>query len=497
MTEPTNGPGLLTLIVFLPAVAAAGIGLFGSNPRAVRWTAAGTMFGVLVLSIYAWLVWQDSSTGTIGEQLGRYGAGAWIPEVNAVYSLSVDGLSLPMVVLTGLLGLAAVFSSWHVVTRVREYHVWLLLLLTGVMGVFMARDLLLFFLFWEVELVPMYFLILVWGTGNKEHSAMKFVLYTLFGSAFMLVGVLVLRASTGTFDMEALALMGQGGGIAPRFLTLGLVFFLFLLAFAIKLPVWPLHTWLPDAHTDAPTAVSVLLAGVLLKMGGYGLIRINLGFFPETAKDWAPVLIVLAVVNVLYGAAVVFRQHDLKRLVAYSSISHMGIVLLGVASLGVVGVTGAAMQMFAHGTITGLLFLVVGLMYDRAHTRWIPDLGGLAANMPVVAAVTVVAGLASLGLPLMSGFAAEVVVFLGTFGAQPLATALAAFGIVLTAGYILWTVERVLFGPARPRFAGIGDASIVDGVAMALLIVPIVLVGMYPALLMDVFEPAVRLIVGG
>ncbi len=495
MTDPTNG--LLTLIVFLPAAAAVAIALIGSNPRAVRWAAAGVMAAVLALSIYAWSVWQSSSAGVIGERLGQYDTGAWIPEVNALYNLSVDGLSLPMVVLTGLLGLAAVFGSWHVTTRVREYHVWLLLLITGVLGVFTARDLLLFFLFWEVELVPMYFLISVWGTGNKEHSAMKFVLYTLFGSAFMLVGVLVLRAATGTFDMEALALMGQGAEIAPRFLTLSSVFFLFLLAFAIKLPVWPLHTWLPDAHTDAPTAVSVLLAGVLLKMGGYGLIRINLGFFPETAERWAPVLVVFAVINVLYGAAVVFRQHDLKRLVAYSSVSHMGLVLLGVASLGVVGVTGAAMQMFAHGTITGLLFLVVGLMYDRAHTRWIPDLGGLAANMPILAAVTVVAGLASLGLPLLSGFAAEVVVFLGAFGPQPLATALAAFGIVLTAGYILWTIERVLFGPQRPRFAGIGDASVVDGVAMALLVAPIVVVGIYPAILMDIFEPAVRLIVGG
>ena len=494
MTEPTSG--LLTVIVFLPAAGAAGIALFGSNPRAVRSVAAAVMATVLVLSIYAWTVWRDSSAGVVGEQLGRYGGGAWIPGLNAVYNLSIDGLSLPMVVLTGLLGLAAVLGSWHVATRVREYHVWLLLLLAGVLGVFTARDLLLFFLFWEVELIPMYLLISVWGTGSKEHSAMKFVLYTLFGSAFMLIGVLVVRAATGTFDMEALALMGQGGEIVPPVLTLGSVFFLFLLAFAIKLPVWPLHTWLPDAHTDAPTAVSVLLAGVLLKMGGYGLIRINLGFFPETAERWAPVLVVLAVVNVLYGAAVVFRQHDLKRLVAYSSVSHMGLVLLGIASLEVLGVTGAAMQMFAHGTITGLLFLVVGLMYDRAHTRWIPDLGGLAANMPVIAAITVVAGLASLGLPLLSGFAAEVVVFLGSFGPQPLATALAAFGIVLTAGYILWTVERVLFGPARPRFAGISDASVVDSVAMALLVAPIVVVGVYPALLMDVFEPAVRLIVG-
>ena len=285
--------------------------------------------------------------------------------------------------------------------------------------------------------------------------------------------------------------------MAPGLLSLNSIFLLFLLAFAIKLPVWPLHTWLPDAHTDAPTAVSVLLAGVLLKMGGYGLIRINLGFFPDTAATWAPILAVFAVINIIYGASVVFRQNDLKRLIAYSSVSHMGLVLLGVASMGAVGVTGAALQMFAHGTITGLLFLVVGLVYDKAHTRWIPDLGGVAARMPLIATVTVVAGLASLGLPLLSGFAAELVVFLGTFGSYPVATAIAASGIVLTAGYILWTVERVFFGPLKPRFAGLTDASRIDGIAMALLIAPIIAVGVYPAFLIGIFEPAVIVILGG
>jgi NADH-quinone oxidoreductase subunit M len=493
--EPSGG--LITLIVFLPALGAAGIALFGANDRAIRWVATVITGADLGLALFAWSVMSGGDAGVIGEQIGGYDGDAWIPGLNAVYKLSLDGLSLPMVVLTGLLGLVAVLSSWRVTSRVREYHAWLLILLTGVLGVFAAQDLLLFFLFWEVELVPMFFLISVWGTGNKEHSAMKFVLYTLFGSAFMLVGILVLRASAGTFDMEALALLGQAGDIVPKFLTLNSVFFLFLLAFAIKLPVWPLHTWLPDTHTDAPTAVSVLLAGVLLKMGGYGLIRINLGFFPGAAETWGPILAVLAVVNILYGAAVVFRQNDLKRLIAYSSVSHMGLVLLGIASVGIVGVTGAALQMFAHGTITGLLFLVVGLMYDKAHTRWIPDLGGFAAHMPIVAAVTVVGGLASLGLPLLSGFAAELVIFLGVYGAQPVATIFAVFGVVLTAGYILWTIERVLFGPQKPRFAGIRDASVVDGVAMGLLVLPIVVVGVYPALLMDIFQPAVRLIIGG
>lgn len=452
----------------------------------------------LALALAVW-IGQESARSAEGFawRVGDYGTDPWIPGVNAVFSLGIDGLSLPLVLLTGLLGLTAVLASWHVKSRVREYHVWLLILLTGVQGVFIAKDLLLFFLFWEVELVPMYFLIAIWGTGNKEYSAMKFVLYTLFGSAFMLLGVLALRFSVGSFDMEAITLAGQQGLIKPAFLSLDMLSFFFLLAFAIKLPVWPLHTWLPDAHTDAPTAVSVLLAGVLLKMGGYGLIRINLGFFPDTMERWAPILAVFATINILYGAVIVFRQTDLKRLIAYSSVSHMGLVLLGVASLGVVGVSGAALQMFAHGTITGLLFLVVGLIYDHAHTRHIPDLGGIGARMPLIGAVFVLAGLASLGLPLLSGFAAELTVFLGTFSAHPIATGLAVVGVVLTAGYILWTVERILFGPEKPRFASLEDARPVDVVAMALLIVPIVVVGVYPALVVDVFRTVVAPLVGG
>jgi NADH-quinone oxidoreductase subunit M len=491
-----NFSGLLTLIVFLPALGAALIALVIRTDSGVRLMALVVLGWDLVLTLVAWAVYAGTGGSPLREQIGEYGTSPWVPGVNAVYSLSLDGLSLPLVVLTALLGICAVLASWkHINTRVREYHFWLLVLLTGVQGVFMANDMLLFFLFWEVELVPMYFLISIWGTGNKEYSAMKFVLYTLFGSGFMLLGILGLRLSTGTFDMAQIT---QTAELArPAFLSLDAFFLFFLVAFAVKLPVWPLHTWLPDAHTDAPTAVSVLLAGVLLKMGGYGLIRFNVGMFPDVAVDWAPVLAVLAAVNVLYGAAVVFRQTDLKRLIAYSSVSHMGLVLLGVASLGLVGVSGAALQMFAHGTITGLLFLVVGLVYDNAHTRHIPDLGGLASRMPLIAVGFTFAGLASLGLPLLSGFAAELTVFLGTFSEHPVTTGLAVLGVVLTAGYILWTVERVFFGPQKPRFAGIQDATAIDAVAMLLLIAPIILVGVYPALLIDVFQQAIAPLVGG
>ena len=418
----------------------------------------------------------------------------------ASYHLGVDGLSAPMVLLTGLLGLCAVFASWNIQLRVKEYFVWLLLLQTAVMGVFVSLDFLLFFLFWELELIPMYLLISIWGTGRKEYSAMKFLIFTILGSAFMLVAIvtLFLTPGVGTFNMVELS--ESGVDAARVIIPISVVFWFFVVGFAIKLPVWPVHTWLPDAHTDAPTAVSVMLAGVLLKMGGYGLIRVSVGMFPDLdlAREFSWALVVLAVISVLYGAIVTLRQTDLKRLIAYSSVSHMGLVLLGVA-VGIgggagsaVALTGASMQMFAHGTITGLLFLLVGLVYDKAHTRYIPDLGGLASRMPIVAVAFLIAGLASLGLPGLSGFVAELLVFLGSFKAFAWPTALAAFGIVLAAGYILWMIERVFFGSPRERFAQITDAGVIEAIPLGLLVVSIVVIGFYPAFLTDVFDAGVE-----
>jgi len=361
------------------------------------------------------------------------------------------------------------------------------------MGVFAAQDLILFFLFWELELVPMFFLISIWGTGRKDYSAMKFVLYTLSGSALMLVGFLVLGFSAGTFDMVELAQMN----ITDAAISLNAVFFLILAAFAIKLPVFPLHTWLPDAHTDAPTAVSVILAGVLLKMGGYGLIRILVGIMPDQFDKFDVYLAVLAAFSVIYGAVITMRQTDLKRLIAYSSVSHMGYVLLGVAALGEVGLTGASLQMFTHGTITALLFVMVGLVYDRTHTRQIADMGGLAHYMPIAATVFVIAGLASLGLPTMSGFVAELLVFLGSFDAFEAPTIVAVIGILLSAGYILWTVQRVLFGPADERWSGLTDTTNWwERVSMASLVGVIIGVGIYPATIVDVLENGVRRTLG-
>jgi NADH-quinone oxidoreductase subunit M len=489
-------PGLLTATVFLPAVRALVILVLLKGDRNIRSFAAMVGVADLALALLVFILFDHAAGAARFQLIDRF---AWISSqsVNASYFLGVDGLNAPLVLLTGLLGLCAILASWHVTYRVKEYFIWLLLLQTAVMGVFVSLDLLLFFLFWELELLPMFMLISTWGTGRKEYSAMKFLIFTILGSASMLVAIVAVFISSGvgTFDMTRLLEPGTMLSPASVVIPLESLFWLFFIAFAIKLPTWPVHTWLPDAHTDAPTSASVMLAGVMLKMGGYGLLRINVGMFPQQVHAFAWVLVALGVISVLYGAVVTIRQTDLKRLIAYSSVSHMGLVLVGIGSVGIAtgqvtatGLSGAAMQLFTHGTITGLLFLGVGLVYERTHTRYIPDLGGLANRMPLVAVAFLIAGLASLGLPSLSGFVSEILVFFGTFQAFPWPTALAVLGIILAAGYILWMIQRTLFGPGREQFSGLKDASLIEAIPLVLMVVSIIAVGVYPSFLTDVFH---------
>ncbi|GIW12644.1 MAG: NADH dehydrogenase subunit M [Tepidiforma sp.] len=475
----------LSILIFLPAIAAAVILLLPQRlEQQARWVALVTAAAMFVLSVQMFFQFDRDAGGYQFVERHRW---VDIGAFNLQYLVGVDGLSLPLVVLTTCLTLASVLVSFSVTHRPRAYFACLLVLASSVVGVFVSLDLMLFFLFWELELFPMYLLISIWGSGRKEYSATKFVLYTIAGSAFMLIGILVLAFDAQTFDIERLA----AAEFQDTLLPLGWVFFLLFIGFAVKLPIVPLHTWLPDAHSDAPTAVSVMLAGVLLKMGGYGIIRLCVTLMPEVAHDWDAWMAGIGAFSVLYGGFITLRQTDVKRLIAYSSVSHMGLVLLGIGALGSTGLTGATYQMLAHGLITGLMFVMIGLMYERTHTREIARLGGLARQMPLIATGMVFAGMASLGLPALAGFIAEVTVFLGAFQRFEWAVLASIVGVVLSAGYILWMLQRVMFGPVRHEWDELSDQrhwwehTVVAGLAAL-----VVLLGVYPALIMDVIEPA-------
>jgi NADH-quinone oxidoreductase subunit M len=492
----------LSVILFLPAVGAIVIALAkGADEKLIKRLAAVFTFVPLALSLYLFIAFDRSSSMTgIFQFEENY---LWIAPLGASYHLGVDGLSMPLLLLTAFLGFLAVLISWKVHERPREFFAWLLLLETSIIGVFISLDLLLFFIMWEIEVVPMYFLISIWGSGRKHYSAIKYVIYTLFGSAFMLAGVLSLYFTTKSLNMVDIA--NQGLGSLQSIMPAAVIFWLLLIGFAIKLPVFPLHTWLPDAHTDAPTAVSVMLAGVLIKMGGYGMIRLCLSFFPGVAKDFAQPLIILALIGIIYGAAVTLMQKDIKRLIAYSSISHMGYVLLGIFALGNLSLTGAALQMFSHGVVTGLLFAMAGLVIHNIEERDLSKLGGLARQVPVMAAVFSIAGLASLGLPTTSGFAAEFLIFLGSYNSTVVPhvhiyTIIAIAGVVLTAGYILWMLQQAFFGPVKQEFNKVKDEDGLEKFYTFIMIAVIMLVGIYPAVLTDVFKlgiaPIAKLIGG-
>ena len=504
-----EGFPILSVLVFLPLAGALLITLLPGErvswPEAVmrvlpgdqqahaKWIALAVAFATLVIALMLFVLFDRAESG-----FQFTDTFLWVKAQDVGFDISyafgVDGLSMPLVLLTGLLTTIAVLISWRIEVRPKEYFAWLLVLETSVLGVFTSLDLIFFFIFWELELLPMFFLISVWGSGRRSYSAMKFVLFTFFGSAFMLVGFLVMGVVAGTFDMREI----QESALAGAVLPVPAIFAFIFLAFGVKLPVVPVHTWLPDAHTDAPTAVSVMLAGVLLKMGGYGILRLLFTLMPETAAAADVALAILAAVSIIYGAVITVRQTDLKRLVAYSSVSHMGFVLLGVAGLGVVGMSGAAMQLVTHGLITGMLFVVVGMIYDRTHTRQISAMRGLAHYLPLLSTMMVFAGLAGLGLPALAGFVAEVTIFLGAFGRHEPQTAVALFGVLLAAGYVLWALQRSVFGPRDERWRELQDVRAWwEFLPLGALVGLIVLLGVYPSVVLDVLELGVQPIADG
>ncbi|HPW18228.1 MAG TPA: NADH-quinone oxidoreductase subunit M [Candidatus Aminicenantes bacterium] len=483
------GIPILTFVTFLPAAGMAVLLLLpASRTRALK-LAANAFTGLEFLATLLLLARFDAGSGGM-QFVERW---PWIKAIGAQYLLGLDGISLLLVLLTSLLTFVATLSSWGAVrTRLKEYYVFMLLLETGMIGVFLALDLILFYVFWEVVLVPMYFLIGVWGGERRLYAAIKFFLYTLFGSVAMLVGILVLRGAHRTFDWTA---MIAAGGAVPAALQ-GWIFLLFFLGFAIKVPMFPFHTWLPDAHVEAPTAGSVLLAGVLLKMGSYGFLRFSLPLLPDAARRYAPAMVVLALVSIVYGALVSLMQKDMKKLIAYSSVSHMGFVMLGLFVLTPLAAKGAVLQMVNHGLSTGALFLVVGVVYERRHTRLIADFGGLASRMPVYAAVFLVMALSSIGLPGLNGFIGEFMILMGTFPVSWLWTAVAATGIVLGAGYMLWLYQRVMFGPVvHPANESLKDLTVREFAAFLPLLVLVFWIGVFPKPFLDIIDKPVERIV--
>ena len=487
---------VLSLIIFLPALGAIIIAcLANSHAKLIKYLAAIFTLIPLILGIIVFFNFDKSSSMAGVMQFEE--KASWIPLINAYYHVGLDGISLPLFLLMDFLGFLVVLISWKIDLRPREYFAWLLLLETSILGVFASLDILLFFIFWEIEVIPMFFLISIWGSGRKEYSALKYVLYTLFGSAMMLAGILCLYFTTGSLSM--VDIMNHGIGSYVAVVPTALMFFLLLGGFAVKLPVFPLHTWLPDAHTDAPTAVSVVLAGALLKMGGYGMIRLCVSFFPAVAHQYAPFLLGFAVVNVIYGAAVTLKQTDIKRLIAYSSISHMGFVLLGIFALTQVSMVGATMQMVSHGLITGLLFATAGLVMHNTNERDIAKLGGLARQIPIITVIFTIAGLGAMGVPSTSGFIAEFMTFLGSFQSNVLYvkvfTVIAILGILMGAGYILWLLQRVFYGPPQDKFNGIHDADKMERAYSAIFIILIFTIGLYPSILTNVIKTGIAPII--
>ena len=486
------GFNILSMITFIPILGMLIIAIVPNRgEKSARWIALITSLIMLGLSVVLWLNFNSAQGSMQFEEMYR-----WIPGVNIYYHLGVDGISLPFVFLTCLLMVVSILVSWNINLKPKVFYALLLLLGTGMIGVFVSLDFILFYIFWELVLLPMYFLISIWGSSNRMYAATKFFIYTLFGSVLMLVGILMIYFNSGLNSFNILELTKSN--IAPNMQNW--IFLLLFMGFAIKVPMFPFHTWLPDAHTEAPTAGSVLLAGILLKMGCYGFIRISIPILPDAARSWAPAIAILSIIGIIYGAFASLIQKDLKRLVAFSSVSHMGFVMLGISSLTPTAINGAVLQMFNHGCITGMLFLLVGMIYERTHTRMIADLGGLANKMPLWAGILAFTSFASLGLPGLSGFWGEFLVLFGTFNKgnifSKVMVYLAVLGIVLGAAYLLWMLQRVIFGKAYEKLGELKRLSWLEFVTLLPLIVIIIVVGVYPTPLVNMINTSVIYILG-
>lgn len=531
------GTGILTWITFLPVVGMIIVLLLPKGSRdAIRWTSLAFTALQVVLAVVLYMRFDRTMAGINTEAGMQFiekatwidiQSMAWFGRVHIEYFLGIDGLSVVMVLLTALISFIATISSWKIDRSEKGYFALLLLLDTGMMGVFVALDFFLFYVFWEVMLLPMYFLIGVWGGPRREYAAIKFFLYTLFGSVLMLLAMIALYFSTNVYiDPNGLTMsiaegtrsgiqglekihtfniiaMMDPGNMVPGSLLAGwetswrlIAYVGLFIGFAIKVPLFPFHTWLPDAHVEAPTAISVILAGVLLKMGTYGMLRISFPVFPDAMVYYSWELALLGVISMVYGALVAMAQTDFKKLIAYSSISHMGVVVLGMASMNTQGMTGAVFQMFNHGTITAMLFLIVGVIYDRAHTRGVNEFGGLMNKMPRYAAVMTIAFFAALGLPGLSGFISEAFSLLGAFQTFRTLTIIGAVTIVLTAGYMLWVLQRVFLGTLPEKWQGLTDMDGRETFMLATLAVIVIFLGIYPAPVLDLMNASMNSLAG-
>jgi NADH-quinone oxidoreductase subunit M len=483
------GIDLLSLVIFMPVV---GVFLLLFVPNSAHGTIKlVSLLIAFVTMILSFLVWVQFDVVASGMQLEINLP--WITNFGITYHLGIDGISLLLIVLTTILTVLCIIASWRSVTHsVKGYFASILLLTTGMIGTFCALDLFLFYVFWEVMLIPMYFIIGLWGGPRRVYAAIKFVLFTMFGSLLMLVAILYLYFSyytfSGEYSFDLMRIMQMPIPYQPQLWLFGA----FALAFAIKVPLFPFHTWLPDAHVQAPTAGSVILAGVLLKMGTYGFVRFCMPLFPQATITYMPYICVLAVIAIIYGALVSMVQRDIKSLVAFSSVSHMGFVMLGLFAMNMQGVQGAVLQMINHGVSTGALFLLVGMIYDRRHTRMIEDFGGIAKPMPVYATFFMIVMLSSIGLPLTNGFVGEFLILLGAFAANHWYATFAATGVILGACYMLWMYQRVIFGKVtNPENEKLTDITGREKFTLIPLVILIFWIGIYPSPFLTRIEPAI------